>query len=207
MELFREKPPLVQLEKIEGCACALVNHQLAWASIMNQDAKTLYLSLEDFIEKKLKEDKSLTEISRAPGMDKVFPGQDGKRRLYWDVLVVILNMMESQDDADGVMIDLRASFQKYHYDPKTLKAVFSFKPELVGSATRLTDAIGKACDNVQVNFGNLMEPYFDRLSEMAKNKDLYFTLATYYDDLYKLRMLTKICDFLVDHKQIHYWAE
>lgn len=147
-------------------------------------------------------DKSLTEITKDPGMKTVFLGQDGKRRFFWDVLAVILNKIESQGGADEVMVELRINFQKYYYDPKTLTPIFSYSPKIAGAATSLTKAIRKACEKVQVNFGNVLEPYFDRLSEMAINKDLYFTLANYYDDLYKLRMTTKICDFLVDHKQI-----
>lgn len=188
---------LKRLETVESCSCALINHELAWAALVTHESETFYLAVKQFVSDRSKKDPSISALTKGETQF-LFSGRDGDRRFYWDSLDFILKQATGENDDEEISLALRENFAKLYYEPATFKLRFS---ELVQSQ-KLRSVISGVCNSIIRKFATPFLPYFDRLSQLAENDHLFFILSAYNDDLYKLRMNTRACLYLMQKGQL-----
>lgn len=188
------KDPINKLELVEMCACSLVNHELAWASLITHEAEIFFLALKELIDERMKEDTEVQALIKGEAKS-MFEKREGERRYYWNSLDYILGQRHSY-----LSKQLPEHFKRLYYNPKTFKRELNSEGHYEQSTAVST--IRDVCNLITARFFNPFALIFDRLSRLAGNDQLLFTLTAYNDDLYKLRMLALTCAHLWEKKQL-----
>lgn len=193
--------PITTLETIETCACALINHELAWASLMTHENEILFLSIKQLVDQWDKQaGRKTLEGKPVRATNPLFQGPDGDRRYYWDRLDDILRDANGDNDDEDISVAIRENFSKMYYEPETFKTKYD-SPRLMQSQ-KLRSIVSDACKSVLGKFAAQFLKYFDRLSRLSENDRLFFSLTAYNEDLYKLRLNTKTCLYLMEKGQL-----
>lgn len=187
-----------KIEVVESCACALVNHELAWASLMTLEGEVLFQAVKMFVDKRSEKNDAIENLRKSPSQV-LFRGEDGERRWYWNSLDYILKQATGENDDEEISFELRENFANLYYDPNTYKLKWK---DLVQSQ-KLRAVISGICSGIIRKFAAPFLQMFDRLSKLADNSYLFFILTAYNDDLYKLRMNTRACLYLRETGQLH----
>lgn len=190
---------LFKLDTLEACTCALINHEIVWASLMTHENEVLNVAIKQFIEQwDAMEKEKRDDDNLAPQREKnvMFKGREGTRRYLWFRLDNILREANDELDYERILDLIRENFAKVYYDPGTFKA--KFNTERMARSQKLTSLISDICREITIKFATPFAPILDRLAEMAENNHLFYTLTAYNENLYKLRLNTRTCLYLAE---------
>lgn len=213
--------PENRLDLIETCSCALVNHDLAWASMLTHEGETLFLAIKKFIDDSdrfLDEYHSITgekdearanalreqfdnqvQIRSAVSRDELVAllGEEGGRQYYWDRLTQIVRDANDENNCDKVAAYVQRAFGLMLYEPENMsyKLAKSVKQNSLLIPPDIRTRFSRTCWLLIRDFYPFTV-YITRLSDLADNPRFFYQLSTYSEHLYKLRMNTLMCKFL-----------
>lgn len=177
-----------RLDVIETCACNLVSHELAFSAMMTQTVEALYLTIKKYIDEQDDKAGSELEVNRT---SPIFSGPDGLLLYYWDRLPHLLGNSKSELHVNKLSDEVVKLFSEIYYDPVSFS--FKFKKSYMGHAVRME--ITTTCLNLFENVADTFK-YLKHLRLLSKNEHFLFRLALYNNDLYKIRMVLLLCQFL-----------
>lgn len=168
---------------------------------MTHENEILFLSVKQFVDQWDEKDKDKVEGERPQrSTNLMFTGLDGERRYYWDRLDDILRNANGENDDEDISLAVRENFSKIYYEPATFRA--KYNSARLMQSQKLRGVISDTCKHVLGKFAAQFLKYFDRLSRLSENDRLFFSLTAYNEDLYKLRLNTKVCLYLMEKGQL-----
>lgn len=173
-----------KLDVVETCTCNLLQHSLAWQSMVTHEVETMF-----YVARQLVMDMTDEDTIRK---NNVLLEHDQDDHMYfWDRFNSILRKTDLQNGDTELCSDILERFAKAYYNPDLYQMPF-----VKTSVSRnLRRVVTIACEQLIDQFGDFLKVLYN-LKKLSGNSRYIYRIVSYDENLYKIVNVVKICQLL-----------
>lgn len=173
-----------KLDLVETCTCNLLQHTLAWESMVTQEVEALFHVARQMVRDNNDED-NIKKNSILLEND-----QDG-HMYFWDRFNSILRKTDLQNGDTELCSEILERFAKSYYNPDLYHMPF-----VKTSVSRnLRRVVTITCEQLIDEFGDFLK-ILNNLKKLSGNSRYIYRIVSYDKNLYMIVTVVKICQLL-----------
>lgn len=173
-----------KLDVVETCTCNLLQHSLAWQSMVTHEVDTLFYVARQMV-------RDNTEEDNIKNNNILLEDDQNDQMYFWDRFNSILRKTDLQNGDLELCSEILERFAKSYYNPDIYQMPF-----VKTSVSRnLRRVVTITCEQLIDQFGDFLKVLYN-LKKLSGNSRYIYRIVSYDENLYKIVSVVKMCQLL-----------